>query len=384
LGGHARGRGFFYDLIYDQYTDFFVPGAEWTAPNDLNNMGRIVGANITANGATRRGFTYDCENGFEPFDIPASTGWTVPSKIDDQGVIYGSVSGIPGASYFIATPDVNSALDCSLVRRNDVAEPVLYSAGYSFEMSGDVAAGVKIGDFNGEGCDDLLIYHEQGKTILYYGESDFDSKLRFNGNEFNTLGADMNLRFPTEWDCNGDGVMDNIDGNKLYLGKPDGSYYYVPQILPGTNPMIGDFNGDGKMDLVVFSGGWATVFYQENPNPPAPPPAPAPAPAPEPAPTTAPGSTPAPGPVETVPTKFDHGEEVEFIDVIDTVFDNRVVLTSDDVLWFDADTVVKLNDVPELVAGLRLECKAWDNLDGHLIGIKVEVMEGRRLRHGAK
>ena len=60
LGGHARGRGFLYDLVFDQYTDFFVPGAEWTAPNDLNNLGRIVGANITANGATRKSFTYDC------------------------------------------------------------------------------------------------------------------------------------------------------------------------------------------------------------------------------------------------------------------------------------------------------------------------------------
>jgi hypothetical protein len=89
LGGHARGRGFLYDLVFDQYTDFFVPGAEWTAPNDLNNLGRIVGANITANGATRKSFTYDCANGFEPFDIVGSTGWTIPYKIDNQGVIYG-------------------------------------------------------------------------------------------------------------------------------------------------------------------------------------------------------------------------------------------------------------------------------------------------------
>jgi hypothetical protein len=85
----ALGIGFLYNLVFDQYTDFFVPGAEWTAPNDLNNIGRIVGANITANGATRKGFTYDCANGFEPFDIVGSTGWTIPYKIDNQGVIYG-------------------------------------------------------------------------------------------------------------------------------------------------------------------------------------------------------------------------------------------------------------------------------------------------------
>lgn len=259
-------------------------------------------------------------------------------------------------------------------------------------MSGDVAAGVKIGDFDGEGCDDLVVYHEQGKTILYYGESDFDSKLRFSGIEFNTLGADMNMEFPTEWDCNGDGVMDKIIGSKLYLGKPDGSYYYVPQTLPGVNPVIGDFNGDGKMDLVTFNGGWATVFYQVNPNPPAPvpEPAPGPAPAPEPAPGPAPapepvpGPAPAPGPVDAVPTIVDDAEEVELIDVVEDVFDNRVTLSAGEVLWFNADTILKLNDAPELVTGLSLEFKAWDNLDGNLIGIKVEVMEGRRLLRGTK
>lgn len=83
-------------------------------------------------------------------------------------------------------------------------------------------------------------------------------------------------------------------------------------------------------------------------------------------------------------TIVDDGEEVELIDVVEEVFDNRVTLSTGEVLWFNADTILKLNDAPELVTGLSLELKAWDNLDGNLIRIKVEVMEGRRLLCGTK
>ena len=43
LGGHARGRGFIYDLIYDQYTELVAPNTEWTDLSDINNLGQLVG-----------------------------------------------------------------------------------------------------------------------------------------------------------------------------------------------------------------------------------------------------------------------------------------------------------------------------------------------------
>ena len=119
LGGHAAGKGFIYDVIYDQYTQIIAPHTVWTDIGDINNLGQIVGTSINDDGATRKGFVYDCQNDFELIDVPGSN-WTVPKKIDDEGNIYGVVSGITDAAYFIARPDsINSDLSCSLVPMYD-------------------------------------------------------------------------------------------------------------------------------------------------------------------------------------------------------------------------------------------------------------------------
>lgn len=128
----------------------------WTDLGDINNLGQIVGTSINDDGASRKGFVYDCQNGFEAIDVPGSS-WTVPKKIDDEGNIYGIVNGIIDATYFIARPDSRTYPSCSLVPRDDVAEPIVFSGGISFELSGDSALGVKIGDFDGRGINDLLI-----------------------------------------------------------------------------------------------------------------------------------------------------------------------------------------------------------------------------------
>ena len=373
LGGHAAGRGFIYDLIHDQYTTLLAPDTEWTDLGDINNSGMIVGTSINNNGATRKGFVYDCINGFRPFDIPGSS-WTVPKKIDDQGNIYGVVSGIADASYFIARPDsVNVDSYCSLVPRDDVADPVIFAASTSFEMSGDFARGVKIGDFDGVGVNDLLIYHEPGKTILYLGEYGFDKKIKYHGDEYNTLAEGFVM--PTEWDFNQDGLFDKVTSNGtdnlLFLAREDGSYFYVPQKLPAGNLKYGDMNGDGQLDLLVFSGAFVRISYQSNTAPvvPAPVVDPAPAPVTEPDPGTDPGTASG----SDIPLVDTNAAKVESADTIAAIGENNVLLSSGKTLWFDAATIIKFNDASGFEVGQTLEFKAWLNPDGSLIGIKVEV-----------
>jgi len=374
LGGHAAGRGFIYDLIYDQYTTVVAPDTEWTDLGDINNSGMIVGTSINNNGSTRKGFTYDCINGFEPFDIPGSS-WTVPKKVDDEGNIYGVVSGIADATYFIARPDSgNASAYCSLVPRDDVADPVVFGASTRFEMSGDFARGVKIGDFDGRGVNDLLVSHEPGKTILYLGESGFDDKIKYYGDEYNTLAEGFVQ--PTEWDFNQDGLFDKVtssgSSNSLYLAKEDGSYFYVPQTLPNGNLKYGDMNGDGQLDLISFSGAFATISYQSS-NAPV---APAAVVDPPPTPVTAPDPGTDPGTVSgsDIPVVDSNAAKVESADSIAAIGANSVLLSSGKTLWFDAATIIKFNDASGFEVGQTLEFKAWLNPDGSLIAIKVEVV----------
>jgi hypothetical protein len=367
LGGHAAGKGFIYDLIYDQYTPVVAPDTEWTDLGDINNLGMIVGTSINNDGATRTGFTYDCVNGFQPFDIPGSS-WTIPKKVDDEGNVYGVVSGIADAAYFIARPDsVDTSPYCALVPRDDVAEPVVFGAGTRFEMSGDFARGVKIGDFDGGGVNDLLVYHEPGKTILYLGEAGFDDKIKYYGDEYDTLAEGFVQA--TEWDFNQDGLFDKVtssgSGNLLYLAKPDGGYFYVPQQLPGGNLKYGDMNGDGRVDLVSFNGAFASISYQTTTAPVAS------APVTEPA--AEPVTSPDPGTGTGVPVVDANAAEVESVDTIADIGPDGVLLSSGRTLWFDAGTIIKFNDASGFAVGQTLEFKAWLNPDGSLIGIKVEV-----------
>jgi hypothetical protein len=365
LGGHAAGRGFIYDVIYDQYTQLLAPNTVWTDLSDINNLGQIVGTSINDDGATRKGFTYDCTNGFETFDIPGSS-WTVPQKVDDEGNIYGTVSGIADATYFIARPDfVADNSTCSLVPRDDIAEAIVFASATSFELSGDQALGVKIADIDGGGVNDLLVYHEIGKTILYLGEYGFDVKIKYYGDEFNTLTELIDL--DTEWDFNNDGLIDkvvnNSTGNSLHLAKADGSYYYVPQKLPAGNLKYGDLNGDGLVDLVSFSGAYASISYQTTQS------------TVDTDPVTTPDPVPDTGTVVDgeVPAIDSNANEIESVDTIEEVRANSVLLSSGKILWFNSESIIKFNDASGFEVGQTLEFKAWENLDGALIGIKVEI-----------
>lgn len=370
LGGHAAGNGFIYDVLYDQYTPVVEPNTQWTDLGDINNSGTIVGTSINGDGAIRKGFTYNCQNGFEPFDIPGSS-WTIPKKIDDEGNIYGIVSGIADATYFIARPDyVDSNPTCSLVPRDDVAEPVVFGGGSSFELSGDYAHGLRIADFDGRGVNDIFAYPEPGKWILYLGEDNFKSKIKYYGDAYKTVLEGVDLA--TEWDFNNDGFIDklhyNASGNLLNISKGDGSYYYVPQKLPAGS-RFGDLNGDGLVDYLTISGAYVSIAYQTGYSVAEPAPVVTPDPVIEPDPVNQPGPVAA----GDVPAIDPNGYQLESADNIEEIRADSVLLSSGLVLWFNSETIIKYNDASGFEVGQLLEFKAWANPDGTLVGIKVEV-----------
>jgi hypothetical protein len=174
----------------------------------------------------------------------------------------------PGGNIFVVTGDFNG--DGKL----DLAATEYYSGTvHVFQGNGDgtlapyqvysvcYAHGIAAGDFNGDGILDLAVGHaacngdNQGITILL-GNSDGAFKV---GGSFDTgtAGAGYGVN-PVVGDFNGDGKLDlaAADGpaqTSVLLGNGDGTFQSHVDYATGYASLVatGDFNGDGYLDLAV-------------------------------------------------------------------------------------------------------------------------------------
>jgi len=128
--------------------------------------------------------------------------------------------------------------------------------------TGQFPAAIVAGDFNGDGKLDLVVADssptsELLSTLIGHGDGTFQN---------NTSQALPNiLRSLAVGDFNGDGkldvaaVIDGTNAASIFLGHGDGSFATPVQYSTGPmldsppyhNILVGDFNGDGKLDLAV-------------------------------------------------------------------------------------------------------------------------------------
>ena len=145
-----------------------------------------------------------------------------------------------------------------------------FSVGQSVATGGDFSSFV-VADFNGDGVPDLAVLNNTADLVTM-----------FQGNGDGTFTASSAAPSPTgvyplvmaAGDFNGDGIPDLVitSGNTaanstltILLGKGDGSFTagwstairgcITPGYVTG-----GDFNGDGKLDVVAGSGNGATIL----------------------------------------------------------------------------------------------------------------------------
>jgi FG-GAP-like repeat/IPT/TIG domain len=118
---------------------------------------------------------------------------------------------------------------------------------------------IAVGDFNGDGAPDLVTANARGSTIsvlLGNGSGGFAAKSDF--------ATGPNPRAVAVGDFNGDGAQDlvtaNGDSNTVSVLLGDGSGGFAAKTDFATGPFpcavaVGDFNGDGALDLVTADFG---------------------------------------------------------------------------------------------------------------------------------
>ena len=129
-----------------------------------------------------------------------------------------------------------------------------------------------IGDFDGNGKDDVLMRHEDGRWILF----------PMNGRRVTTVEGDVDLTPNLEWSMAGIGDFDGDGKDDVLLRKAatTGAWYYYP--MDGWRPLsghgaadlpwdlswsvagIGDFDGNGKDDVLLRHEDGRWHFYPMN------------------------------------------------------------------------------------------------------------------------
>jgi trimeric autotransporter adhesin len=186
----------------------------------------------------------------------------------------GSTTAPSASVSFVDTTNANSLLGTAVLGAS--------TTGFSFLNSDNLPTAnnawiVVSGDFNGDGFPDLAVSnYAESMVSIYLGKGDGTFVQAPNS----PFGANCNCQYMVVGDFNGDGKPDLVlqgSGHSaidVLLGNGDGTFTPTNQVITTPSPYapaalaVGDFNGDGIPDLaqtfwtnVSFMGGGAYTDY---------------------------------------------------------------------------------------------------------------------------
>jgi RHS repeat-associated protein len=125
----------------------------------------------------------------------------------------------------------------------------------TFQYSGTKVDNIHVGDWNGDGRNDIAI-KGSWSCIVYSGEYDVWGSGSYSPVFYQSAGSSMfatytspiNADIQAVGDWNGDGLSDFAQGT-MFLSLGNGSFASTGSSLPGNPRAVGDWNGDGKTDV---------------------------------------------------------------------------------------------------------------------------------------
>ena len=135
---------------------------------------------------------------------------------------------------------------------------------------GQFTGGIAVGDFNGDGIPDLAVTNEGNNNVSILIGTGAAGAGVFNPANHATVGVGSEPFGVAVGDFNGDGKLDlavaNFGSNSVSILLGNGNGTFTPAspatVGVGSGPKAiaaGDFNGDGKTDLAVSNGNDGTV-----------------------------------------------------------------------------------------------------------------------------
>jgi len=192
---------------------------------------------------------------------------TQQSKPDKLGRLHNAVEVEPQPQQRMTVPQgFRKSSSATKIQLSPDATPMPLFLNEPQYPTGRAPVAAAVGDFNGDGKSDVVVANYWGNTVsvlLGNGDGTFQPQV-------DTSTGNHHPQATAVADFNGDGKPDLVVANandydntvSVLLGNGDGSFQAPVDLA--TNPApdsvaVGDFNGDGKLDLAVAAEGNFTV-----------------------------------------------------------------------------------------------------------------------------